>query len=138
MRRTIGIPAAVAGLAAALAAGCISQLTPEEEMPLTEQAYRRMRGSSGAILENTKFVLECLGGEITGERAVDFAASVQLDQRPVILYVRAEGDKLYLRFNNLKPTKLEERWRLRLYREIEAALQNIETDLTRTAGKRRR
>jgi len=136
----------VASVALAILAACLPVGTAgcalvvqsaERVLPLEDIVYRTMPGSSGTVYEKTKMILELLGAKITGERqtAGTFVASLQLDQQPEIIYVIVRGKDLYFRFYNLKPRKLRDKWRSRLYDEVEAALTGRQTELTKNAGR---
>jgi hypothetical protein len=95
-------------------------LSPEQEIPLIQQQYRRVGGSASGIYENALKVFEKLSITVTDERpGASLIGKMNIKQKPVWVYFKiASGDWVNVRLYNLEGAE-EDKWRSRIFKELE-------------------
>jgi len=109
---------------AMLGCGSVEVLTPEQEMPLIQQQYRRVGGSASGIYANALKVFDKLSITITDQRAgASLIGKMNVKQKPVWVYFKiASGDWVNVRLYNLTNAE-ESKWRSRIFEELEAFMR---------------
>lgn len=114
-------------LAAAFGAGCGGPVMsdPEQVMPGTEHASRRMPGSTVRIFTEARKVLGQMGFTVVSERENALLnAKLELPRKREPIHVNLMmfgGDRVYLRLYNLTEAE-REKWAEKIFRNIRHAI----------------
>jgi hypothetical protein len=121
-----------------LGCGGAEVLTPDQEMPLIQQQYRRVGGSTSGIYASAKKVFERLTITVTDERpGASLIGKMNIKQKPVWVYFKiASGDWVNVRLYNLTGPE-EAKWRSRIYEELHFQMRGAPAERQRSARSRR-
>jgi hypothetical protein len=121
-----------------LGCGSAEVLTPEQEMPLIQQQYRRVGGSAAGIYANAKKVFERLSITVTDERpGASLVGKMNVKQKPVWVYFKiASGDWVNVRLYNLTRPE-EDKWRSRIFEELNMQIRGTPAERQRGGRSRR-
>jgi hypothetical protein len=124
---------------AAAVAGCGGAvvLTPEQEIPLIQQQYRRVGGSSSGILASAKKAFERMSIVVADERPGSaIIGRMNVAKKPVYVYFKiASGDWVSVRLYNLSDAE-QEKWRTRIFKELKDEMRGTPTEPGRVTGTR--